>query len=136
MAQFPAYFAFKTFLTGGKGVILVKDQSALIEAEFQATPGSWKLFPHTHAGLVAGAKWAGVPVPSSPSGTGGETVPGSPKDALSELWHGLDLQQVMLRVGEVLLGLVLLGVGIAKLTGVDNVISNAAKTAGKAAMFA
>jgi hypothetical protein len=53
-----------------------------------------------------------------------------------DIWNGLDLQQLFLRVGEVLLGIVLLGVGIAHLTGVDNAISNAAKTAGKAAMFA
>jgi len=127
--QFPAYFAFKTFLTGGKGVIQVKDQTALIEAEFQATPGQWKLFPFNQVGLVAGAKWAGVPVPSSPSGTGGETVPGTPADAASELWHGLNLQSWIVRVGEILLGVVLIGVGIAKLTGASNIISTAAKVA-------
>lgn len=132
MSQFPAYFAWKTFLTGGKGVIEVKDQGALIRAEFQATPGSWKLFPFTHAGLVAGSKWAGVPVPAGSGGTPGFGV--SPK--VLDVLGGLDLGNLMLRVGEILLGLVLLGVGIAKLTGTDNVISNAAKSAGKVAMFA
>lgn len=55
-----------------------------------------------------------------------------PQDVLG----GLNLGNLLLRVGEVLLGIVLLGVGIAKLTGADNAIAKAAKTAGKAAMFA
>ena len=54
-----------------------------------------------------------------------------PKDILG----GLDLGSMMLRVGEVILGIVLIGVGIAKLTGADNVVSKAALSAGKLAML-
>jgi len=44
-----------------------------------------------------------------------------------ELW--------VLRIGEIILGVVLIGVGVAKLTGTDNFILKAATTAGKAAML-
>jgi hypothetical protein len=54
----------------------------------------------------------------------------------NDIFKGLNLSNILLRVGEILLGLVLLGVGIAHMTGTENVLSNAAKTAGKAAMFA
>jgi hypothetical protein len=50
-------------------------------------------------------------------------------------FHGLNLQTLMLRVGEVLLGLVMLGVAVAHLTGSENVISRGVKIAGKAAML-
>lgn len=39
-----------------------------------------------------------------------------------------DLTQILLRVGEVLLGIVLVAVGVAKLTGADNAISKVVKT--------
>lgn len=41
----------------------------------------------------------------------------------------------ILRVGEILLGIVLIGVGVAKLSGTDNFIMKAAGTAGKAAIL-
>jgi hypothetical protein len=53
----------------------------------------------------------------------------------ADLYHGLNLPNLLLRVGEVVLGVILIGVGIAKITGADNVISAAAKTAGKAAIL-
>jgi hypothetical protein len=41
-----------------------------------------------------------------------------------------------IRVGEVILGIILLGVGIAHITKADNVISKAVKTGSKAALLA
>ena len=40
----------------------------------------------------------------------------------------INLEQWMLRIGEVLLGLVLVGVGLARITGVDNAISKVLQT--------
>lgn len=45
-----------------------------------------------------------------------------------DLFHGLNLQNLILRVGEIILGIVLVGVGIAKLTGAANVVSAAVRT--------
>ena len=52
-----------------------------------------------------------------------------------DVLNGLNLGTLMLRAGEILLGLVLLGVAVAHLTGTENVISKTVKTAGKAAML-
>lgn len=45
-----------------------------------------------------------------------------------DIFHGLNLETWVLRIGEILLGVVLIGVGIAKLTGTENAISKIAKT--------
>lgn len=42
----------------------------------------------------------------------------------------------ILRLGEIMLGIVLIGVGVAKLTGADNFIMKTATKAGKAAILA
>lgn len=52
-----------------------------------------------------------------------------------DVFKGLNLQTWALRIGEIALGIVLVAVGLAKLTGADNVISKAAMTAGKAALL-
>jgi len=43
------------------------------------------------------------------------------------VFHGLDLGNLLLRIGEVVLGVVLVGVGIAKLTGTTNFVSSVVK---------
>lgn len=43
----------------------------------------------------------------------------------------LNIQSLMIRLGEILLGLVLIGVGVAQLTGADNFLSSNVKAAGK-----
>jgi hypothetical protein len=40
----------------------------------------------------------------------------------------VDLEHWFIRIGEILLGIVLVGVGIARITGVQNAVSNIAKT--------
>ena len=47
--------------------------------------------------------------------------------ARSELLHGFNWQNILVRIGEVLLGIVLVGVGVARLTGIDNTVSKALK---------
>jgi hypothetical protein len=46
-----------------------------------------------------------------------------------DAYHGLNLGTWILRIGEILLGIVLIGVGVAKLTGAENLVSKAAKVA-------
>jgi hypothetical protein len=46
----------------------------------------------------------------------------------ADIFKGLNLGSWFLRVGEILLGLVLIGVGIARITGVQNAVSAAVKT--------
>lgn len=45
----------------------------------------------------------------------------------TQWFHGFNLGGILLRVGEVLLGIVLVGVGIAKLTGTTNLVAAAVK---------
>lgn len=62
---------------------------------------------------------------------GGKLVAGSqnPPGTIPaiDLFHGLDLGSILLRIGEVLLGIVLIGVGLARVTGVENAVSSAVK---------
>jgi hypothetical protein len=53
----------------------------------------------------------------------------------TDIAGGLNIGTLMLRVGEVLLGLVLVGVGLAKLTGKENAISKVAATGAVGAML-
>lgn len=55
------------------------------------------------------------------------TVKGLDQTA-NDIFHGLNLETWVLRIGEILLGVVLIGVGVAKLTGTENTISKIAKT--------
>jgi hypothetical protein len=63
----------------------------------------------------------------------GPNISGNPGTAIKQgigsidLFHGLDLGSILLRVGEVLLGIVLVGVGVAKLTGTTNLVASAVK---------
>jgi hypothetical protein len=65
---------------------------------------------------------------------GGNVAPNVPNPL--DIFKGLNLANWLLRIGEIALGIVLMGVGLAKLTGVDNQVAKFAKSAGTAAMFA
>lgn len=73
-------------------------------------------FADTIVGNVGGATGA----------VGGQSA-GAANPSIGDIWNGLNVGNVLLRVGEVILGIVLLGVGIAHVTGTDNVISKAVK---------
>lgn len=45
-----------------------------------------------------------------------------------DIFHGLNIGNILLRVGEVVLGVVLIAVGLAKITGTDNAIASVLKT--------
>lgn len=60
------------------------------------------------------------------------TNPSNPDNVLAkaintDLFHGLNLQNLIMRLGEIVLGVVLVGVGVAKLTGASNVVSKAVR---------
>ena len=65
--------------------------------------------------------------------TPGNVAKGAVQNAIHGLTQGWELW--VLRIGEIILGVVLIGVGVAKLTGTDNIIMKAATTAGKAAIL-
>lgn len=67
---------------------------------------------------------------SAPNAPTAAKVPGP-----ADLFHGLNIGGIILRLGEIVLGVVLIGVGVAKLTGTDNFIVKAATTVGKAALI-
>ena len=87
---------------------------AQMEADIKAHPG-----------------WA-----QSVGGVGGEVGNLAKKPiqaALGGITQGWELW--VLRLGEIILGVVLIGVGVAKLTGTDNIVMKAATTAGKVALL-
>lgn len=55
-------------------------------------------------------------------------VPGAAAKGAENAFHGLDLGSWFLRIGEILLGIVLVGVGVARITGAQNAISKIVKT--------
>lgn len=63
----------------------------------------------------------------------GPSIPGNPGSAIGQAvssldpFKGLNLGNWVLRIGEILLGVVLVGVGIAKLTGTTNFVASAVK---------
>jgi hypothetical protein len=58
--------------------------------------------------------------------SGGDAVTGG---AISDPLGKLNLGGWFIRIGEILLGIVLIGVGLARLTGIQNVVSKVAKVA-------
>jgi len=55
-------------------------------------------------------------------------LPGAAAKGAENAFHGLDLGSWFLRIGEILLGIVLVGVGVARITGAQNAISKIVKT--------
>jgi hypothetical protein len=55
-------------------------------------------------------------------------VPGAAAKGAENAFHGLNLGSWFLRIGEILLGIVLVGVGVARITGAQNAISKIVKT--------
>lgn len=60
---------------------------------------------------------------------GADIVTGGAASAITDPLGKLNLGAWFIRIGEILLGIVLIGVGIARLTGIQNVVSKVAKVA-------
>jgi hypothetical protein len=67
------------------------------------------------------------------AGHTGSGIVHSPGTVVADVFHGINFGNWILRIGEIILGVVLIGVGIAKLTGTDNVVGKVASSAGKLA---
>jgi hypothetical protein len=79
-------------------------------------------------GTLGVVETANITAPATPGGTPTLSTPQNPTTAAAkDVWHGLNLDQILLRVAEVLLGLALIGVGIARITGAQNAISSVLK---------
>jgi|HubBroStandDraft_2_1064218.scaffolds.fasta_scaffold333682_2 hypothetical protein len=89
----------------------------------------------TIAQMQAAIKANNWPPPDASKGllSGSSTLPSTPSRAanagLGDIIGNVNASNILVRVGEILLGIVLIGVGIAKLTGTANIISTAAKVA-------
>lgn len=83
------------------------------------------------AAADATKEFPNAPAPTTSLSKGLSNEPAGVASAVT----GTNYETLILRVGEILLGIVLIGVGVAKITGTENVISTAAKTAGKAALL-
>lgn len=55
-------------------------------------------------------------------------VPAAAAKGAENVFHGLNLTSWFLRIGEILLGIVLVGVGVARITGAQNAVSKIVKT--------
>lgn len=62
-------------------------------------------------------------------GVAGDAVTGGGFTKITDPLGHLNLGGWFIRIGEILLGIVLIGVGLARLTGVQNVVSKVAKVA-------
>jgi hypothetical protein len=99
-----------------------------VEATFWEASGQGKAFP-TQAAAQAFAS------ESLADRLGGDiTGPASQaaSDVGKDVFKGLNLGNIILRGAEIMLGITLIAVGIAKLTGATNIIEQTAKEAGKA----
>lgn len=107
------------------------------EAALHSGTGWHELHIADSATFAQAATEAKKEVPGGQTPTGSQTkgLQQAPGGVAQEVFHGLNVSNVILRIGEVILGVVLIGVGIAKITGSDNIISSAAKVAGAAAIL-
>jgi hypothetical protein len=105
-----------------------RQSNPLYAASLRATgwlgPYDWA----TAQGVASGLKSVTPnPVTGMPTGPGITANPVQAAQEAKGLFHGLSLPNLFLRIGEVVLGVVLVGVGVAKLTGATNLISSAVK---------
>ena len=75
------------------------------------------------ASELAGAVSTGV----GQTGTLLGQLPGAAAKGAENAFHGLNLGSWFLRIGEILLGIVLIGVGVARITGAQNAVSKIVK---------
>jgi hypothetical protein len=128
VTTFPAWFAGKADITGGTVVALVNNDAELIAHEAEVSPGKWKLFPGTKAGQAAANAYVGSKNPDAAATTPGNPVTGaanSLKNALGSASPLAPLFQasIWLRAVQVIIGLALIAVGLARITGAQNQVS-------------
>lgn len=111
---------------------LEQANSNLVIGQFQIV-GNQSGYPNQLEAQNAANQWNGQsshpPVPGSSASNNPATfIPGaSAVETVGQFLGKLGEPSLWLRVGEFVLGLALIAVGLAKLTGVENVISNTAR---------
>lgn len=119
--------------------VLSESSSSMPNGKFVVIQGTAAAVKAKYDGAVSGpypTQAAAQKAANSRSGGfPGPSIPGNPATAIADLYHGLNLGNWIIRVGEILLGVILIGVGVAKLTGADNVVSKIAGSAGKLAFI-
>ena len=119
--------AYRTLLSTDKGTVngMVRYMGpfSTLNAAKNAAPGKLTIGDWT-AATIAGLQLGvgNVPNPASAVGTGAAI--GTAVDTIA----GLNLGAWFLRIGEIALGIVLIGVGVARITGLQNVASQVVKT--------
>jgi hypothetical protein len=73
-------------------------------------------FPGTDQEALLALYSAQAAVPIGSGVIGAQAPTPSATTALNDVFHGLNLQTLLVRLGEILIGLVLIGVGLAKIT--------------------
>jgi hypothetical protein len=117
--------AYKAWL--GNGAFTVTGTSWQVDAgPFSTQQQAQQWAPHAlsvgdwvTAGIAGVMEGAGGATPTAAVGTG---------SAVADALGGFNISAWFLRIGEILLGIVLVGVGIARITGAQNAISNIVKT--------
>jgi hypothetical protein len=121
--------------SSGKYVNLGEDYTKYMEAHPSADPGT--IYSEVVARvqeLEDSGSAIGNAVSTAVSAEG-NVVGEIPKDVFpslnpaNDVIGGINIGTLILRAGEIILGIVLIGVGVAKLSGADNVISTAVKVA-------
>lgn len=103
-------------------LVVVQGNALQIRAKYGNTARG--PFPTQAAAEAAAQQGGGFPGPA---------IPGNPGKAIGQAvsglnpFHGLNLENWVLRIGELALGIVLVAVGIAKLTGTTNFVASALK---------
>lgn len=110
----PQSAVMRAIAPGWHGPYNTKEEALAFYQASKAAHPDWK----TPTGILGNIGNAAV--------AGGDLVTGG---GVTEILGGVNLAAWFLRIGEVLLGLVLIAVGIARLTGVQNVVSKVAKVA-------
>lgn len=129
------WFAFKGYstiqLAGAqeKQAVIVGFHGYATKAEAESNPNSVNFLQKAFVNLAETDYAAAVKTQSEPGGKNSNLA--NPSSIVGIATAGLNpnITQWFIRIGEVVLGIVLVAVGVAKLTGTANVISKAAKVA-------
>lgn len=98
--------------------------------ETTAVVGDQSGYPNQLAAQQEANSYNHSPVDQRVTQAGGNTATSlgiDPVAGIQDLFHGLNLGNILLRIGEVALGVVLIAVGLAKITGTTNFVASALK---------
>lgn len=122
--QYSTITALKPVTINGQQYIRFMGPFATLEQAKKAVPPSGLNFVKILAGVTVGAATSAA-TGNPPTGSTGVGNPLSGLDAIGAFFSTLTQANTWLRIGEGLLGIVLIGISLAKITGADNFIEKA-----------